>query len=299
MASRLTSSLAATLAIALALALGACSQPRFSRGADTGGEPRFKVGDPYKVRGIWYYPTEDYAYDKTGIASWYGRDFHGKKTANGEIYDMNEMTAAHKTLPMPSLVEVTNLDNGRRLRVRVNDRGPFAHGRIIDLSRGAARQLGFERSGTARVRVRILAAESRNMKARTQAARRGGGVVSSLPAVPRPRIQVQTLPPPTRGTAPPPAANPPASPGTGPVAPVPPRATRLFVQAGAFRTAENADRLAARLDALGPVLISPVEVGGVRYLRVRLGPLASVEEGDRLLARVIGAGFPNARLIVE
>ena len=112
-----------------------------------------------------------------------------------------------------------------------------------------------------------------------------------MPAVPPPRIQVQNLPPP--------AAKPPASPGTGPVAPVPPRTTRLFVQAGAFRKAEHADRLAARLGALGPVLIYPVEVGGVRYLRVRLGPLASVEEGDRLLARVIDAGFPHARLIVE
>ena len=118
--------------------------------------PHYKVGKAYKINGRWYQPAEDPTYNRTGIASWYGRDFHGRPTANGEIFDMNQMTAAHTTLPLPSLVEVKNLENGRRVTVRVNDRGPFANDRIIDLSRAAARELGFEQNGLARVRVRYL-----------------------------------------------------------------------------------------------------------------------------------------------
>ncbi|MBX7201265.1 MAG: septal ring lytic transglycosylase RlpA family protein, partial [Rhodospirillaceae bacterium] len=127
-------------------------------------EGYFKIGTPYQVDGKWYYPAEDYAYVQEGIASWYGQDFHGKKTANGEKYDMNAITAAHPTLPMPSVVRVTNLDNGRQLNVRVNDRGPFHSSRIIDLSRRAAQLLGFYEVGTAHVRVEIDATESLNLK---------------------------------------------------------------------------------------------------------------------------------------
>src|SRR5581483_2533329 len=110
--------------------------------------PVFKIGAPYEVNGVWYTPRADYSYDATGIASWYGGAFNGRLTANGEIYDLNRLTAAHTTLPMPSIVEVTNLRNGRTLRLRVNDRGPFARGRIIDVSRRAAQLLGFETAGT-------------------------------------------------------------------------------------------------------------------------------------------------------
>jgi len=129
----------------------------------------YKVGEPYQIGGIWYYPAEDYAYDETGIASWYGPDFHGKYTANGEVYDMNDLTAAHHTLPMPSLARVTNLDNGRSIVVRVNDRGPFAKGRILDMSRRGAQLLGFEQAGTAKVRVQILAQESKQLAAQMKA----------------------------------------------------------------------------------------------------------------------------------
>lgn len=112
-----------------------------------------KVGKPYKINGTWYHPARDPHYDETGSASWYGPDFHGKLTANGETYNMNALTAAHRTLPMPSFVKVTNLENGRNIVLRVNDRGPFAKGRIIDVSRRAAQLLGFERQGVTRVRV--------------------------------------------------------------------------------------------------------------------------------------------------
>ena len=125
-------------------------------------DPMYKIGDPYKINGKWYYPAVDYSYNEVGIASWYGPGFHGKKTANGEIFDQNKISAAHKTLPMPSIVRVTNLENGIILEnIRINDRGPFAGNRIIDLSKKAAEELGFVNNGVAKVRVEIMENESR------------------------------------------------------------------------------------------------------------------------------------------
>jgi rare lipoprotein A len=115
-----------------------------------------KVGKPYQINGEWYYPQMVDHYRETGVASWYGVPFHGRKTANGEVYDMHGMTAAHPTLPLPSMARVTNLENGRSITVRVNDRGPFAKRRIIDLSRRAAWELGFKDQGTAEVEVVYL-----------------------------------------------------------------------------------------------------------------------------------------------
>ncbi len=146
------------LAIALAgLMLAGCAAgPQYGgNGHYAVGRPHYTVA-PYEVNGVWYYPRVDYDYDRTGTASWYGPGFDGRPTADGEIYDMNGLSAAQKTLPLPSVVAVTNLNNGRELTLRVNDRGPFIDGRIIDLSRRAAQLLGFERAGTATVRVRIL-----------------------------------------------------------------------------------------------------------------------------------------------
>lgn len=114
-----------------------------------------KIGRPYQINGRWYRPHIDTSYDEVGIASWYGPGFHGKPTANGERFDENRISAAHTTLPLPSYVEVTNLSNGRQLYVRVNDRGPFADDRILDLSRRAAELLGMKKLGLARVRVRL------------------------------------------------------------------------------------------------------------------------------------------------
>jgi rare lipoprotein A len=116
----------------------------------------YKVGRPYKIAGNWYYPREDVNYDSIGIASWYGDDFHGRQTANGEVFDMDALSAAHPTLPMPTYARVTNLENGRSVVVRVNDRGPFAKGREIDLSRQAAKTLGMKHQGTAKVRVQYV-----------------------------------------------------------------------------------------------------------------------------------------------
>lgn len=132
--------------------------------AITGQGGSYKVGNPYKIKGKWYYPKEDYNYSEIGIASWYGKDFHAKKTANGEKYDMNSLSAAHRTLPLPSIVKVTNLQNGRSLVLRVNDRGPYAQNRIIDVSKRAASLLGFQTQGTTKVKVEILENESKALK---------------------------------------------------------------------------------------------------------------------------------------
>lgn len=133
-----------------------------------------KVGKPYKIKGKWYSPHHNPNYDKKGVASWYGPNFHGKKTANGERYNQNGYTAAHKTLPLPSIVRVTNLENGKAMNLRVNDRGPFHDNRIIDLSKAAAQKLGVIKHGVAKVRVEYLDAETRQYVA--SKGRRGADV---------------------------------------------------------------------------------------------------------------------------
>lgn len=120
------------------------------------GGGHYKIGEPYEVNGKWYYPEEDSNYDKTGIASWYGDYFHGRLTANGEYFDMNSLSAAHTTLPLPSYVKVTNLENMKSVTVRLNDRGPYVEDRIIDLSKKAAEELNMLKKGTAKVRVQYI-----------------------------------------------------------------------------------------------------------------------------------------------
>ena len=166
-AMRLTRTLALIALAAAGLSACATPQPRLAiqtleRRAPSGPpSPEAMKGlrgteKPYQVKGIWYYPKADPHYVETGVGSWYGEQFHNRRTANGELFDMDQPSAAHKTLPLPSLVEVTNLDNGRKMIVRVNDRGPFVDSRVIDLSRAAAEQLGYRDRGVARVRVRYL-----------------------------------------------------------------------------------------------------------------------------------------------
>lgn len=135
--------------------LGVSSSPRLAvSGPIPKGGGEYKVGSPYQVSGRWYYPRHEPGYSAVGVGSWYGPGFHGRKTANGEIYDMNALTAAHKTLPLPTYAYVTNLDNGRTILVRVNDRGPYVDDRLIDLSKAAADALGYGGKGLGRVRVR-------------------------------------------------------------------------------------------------------------------------------------------------
>ena len=157
------------------------------------GGGTYKLGSPYKIGGRWYVPREEPTYDQMGVASWYGEDFHGRKTANGEVYDMNALTAAHPTLPLPSYAYVTNLNNGRTVLVRINDRGPYANDRLIDLSRQTSRMLGYEGHGLARVRIRYAGRaplDGNDIYERRFLASQswyGGGAVASVPTYAPPR----------------------------------------------------------------------------------------------------------------
>jgi rare lipoprotein A len=134
---------------------GVSSSPRVASENVPKGGGSFKLGPPYKVAGRWYVPRDNPNYDEYGVASWYGADFHGRRTANGEVFDANSLTAAHPTLPLPCYAYVTNVDNGRTVLVRVNDRGPYVNDRLIDMSYAAAKALGYVGKGRARVRVRF------------------------------------------------------------------------------------------------------------------------------------------------
>ena len=159
---RLTSRAIRLAVLATLLTLAACAGKPAKPPATAGGKAatsagaKVKIGKPYQVLGVWYTPSDDRSYDVEGIASWYGPGFHGLDTANGERYEMDALTAAHKTLPMPSYVEVTNLTNGRVLVVRVNDRGPTQADRIGDLSYAAARKIRMLRSGVVNAKIEVV-----------------------------------------------------------------------------------------------------------------------------------------------
>lgn len=302
-------------------------------------EGTFKVGSSYKIKGRTYTPREQYDFVETGIASWYGPNFHGKKTANGEIFDQNELTAAHKTLQMPSLVRVTNLDNGRSLVVRVNDRGPYSRGRIIDLSKRAAELLDFKTQGTAKVRLEVMKQESMQI---AQAAKQGidtsgyevamnrdGRLPSSAASTLSGDVQVASARPqtgqasaqwspvtsdatPARQTA---SLQPvqqkkltnitPGHMRNGNFYPdpivteMPVMPTNIYVQAGSFTVQDNAVNLSRKLASIGPSNVYPALVNGRQFYRVRLGPVGSVEQADAMLDRLVASGNNAAIIVVE
>jgi rare lipoprotein A len=257
------------------------------------GRSSYKVGGTYVIAGQVYTPGEDLRYNESGMASWYGPGFHGRRTANGEAYDQHAMTAAHRTLPMPSVVRVTNLSNGNTVILRVNDRGPFAHNRIIDVSRAAAERLDMVKSGVASVRVEILPDESRRVK---EIAQNGGGVAEQMAAMrdasSAPRAAVAAAPPP------PPPQTVVARPAAAP-APVTPAAPGYFVQAGAFSSIDGAERVRANLARFGDSAISQTSFGPTNLYRVRLGPFASADAAQSTMGRVQQAGYRDARVVNE
>ena len=274
------------------------------------GAPRYKIGNPYQVAGIWYYPDRDLAYDETGIGSWYGDEFAGKLTANGEIFDPEKVTAAHKTLPMPSVVRVTNLDNGKSLVVRINDRGPFVAGRIIDLSRSAARLIGYKDNGLARVRVQVLAEQSLRLEQLAKAGKFpeliGDVQTQTMPetkAMTQPRVSLTTR-----------SSSKKAKPANvvqqsaiellanarvGEVIEVAPITTNIWVQIGAFHAKSNATKVLAKVSALGSGVVSSVDKAGQTLYRVRLGPISEVKVADKILDGVVNMGFTGARIVVD
>jgi rare lipoprotein A len=267
-------------ALLLALVLAACAgKPPPPKAAAPGAT--VKIGKPYQVFGVWYYPTDDRSYDQRGIASWYGPGFHALSTANGERYDQDDVTAAHKTLPMPSYVEVENLDNGRRLVVRINDRGPFVAGRIIDLSRKSAQLLGVDRVGTARVRVRrvfpngkekapVIAAAATQRSPPPPIMAPPQVVASATPTIADPVIRTVDLPPTT------------------------PSGGTHFIQVAALADPGRVAWLKGFMSAFGPVVTETTSAG---LTRIRLGPFSDAESAQAALAKVRVAGYSEARLL--
>ena len=303
--------------------LGACAQTqllvhtakRISK-QDKKPQGYYKIGSPYQIKGKWYYPAVDYSYNKTGIASWYGPGFDGKMTANGETYNQNALTAAHKTLPMPSIVQVTNLENGRSIKVTINDRGPYAFSRIIDMSRRGAQLLGFHRKGTARVQVEILADESRMIahSLRNSATlNKIGTPISKEINVAKPRVASGSLAPPSSLSSKRPILT--YKPlktdnrltsykAPGPAQAVniinrPVSATNIYVQAGAFTRFDLANKTAAKLSELKNISVTSYKIEGREFFRVRAGPINDINIADDILERVIRSGFNNARIVVD
>lgn len=299
--------------VALGVALAGCSSsgkkpdpfagkgsPKYTKsGPLPKGGGRRHVGKPYVVAGRKYYPTTRPRSVEVGVASWYGPKFHRRMTANGEWFDMHYLSAAHKTMPLPSYARVTNLENGRTVVVRVNDRGPFVGDRIIDLSRAAAARLGYLRKGKARVRVEYLGpaplGDDRRLLARLNrmknaprrtliAAVRGRG--GSEPA----RTMVARAQP----------AEPPrqAGPVVPRVAPASGGAGGYYVQVASYADPANAEAARQRFARLGPVDVRPVDITGMQFWRVRLGPFASREDAELLRERVAAAGVPDARIML-
>ncbi len=242
-------------------------------------EPRSASGNkPYSVYGTTYTPLSDTSgYRERGIASWYGKKFHGKRTSSGESYDMYAMTAAHKTLPLPSYLRVRNLQNDRSVIVRVNDRGPFLHNRLVDLSYAAAARLDILGTGTGVVEIEAVNPDEPS----TQVAEVKTYPLQAIPTA----VAAEEITDPPAPTASP----------------------KLYLQVGAFSQWDNAVSLRDRLEreALRPIFVQSSQVAGnngadaTRIYRVRVGPLSNVEEGDRLTERATQLGIPDARIVVE
>lgn len=231
-------------------------------------EPKSRGGNksPYRVLGKTYYVMDSaYGYRERGDASWYGKKFHGHTTSNGEVYNMYSMTAAHKSLPLPTYVKVTNLDNGRQVIVRVNDRGPFHPGRIIDLSYAAATKLDMLKNGTARVEVEAIDARAWQRQSIT-----------------------------TASTVRPPYSPPAPGLSTAAVA-----LSRQYLQVGAYSSMISAERVVSDVRALtgeSVVIQDYTQAGRVLY-RVQLGPLTDESRARELIGLLEQAGYVGTRLV--
>lgn len=205
-------------------------------------------------------------YNETGIASWYGQDFHGKLTANGESYDMYSLSAAHKTLPLPTLVRVTNLENGRSIVVRVNDRGPFVKNRLIDLSFAAAKELDYMNKGTARIRVQTL--DSKPIIDSSRQAKQQQPVET---------VTAKDLP--VQGNK---------------------AKAAIFIQLGAYSSEQNAIRLQqALLSDYPDVKLYTRKIAEKMLYRVRIGPFKAIPEIEKTVISLQKAGYDNAIVVIE
>ena len=251
-------------------------------------EPFSRYGNPasYEVFGREYRTLKDYrGYREKGIASWYGRKFHGLRTSSGEPYDMFAMTAAHKTLPLPCYARITNLQNGRSVIVKINDRGPFHDNRLIDLSYTAAWKLGIIGKGTGMVEVEAIDPNAPRPEQQTQLA-----ATEALPATPP--VSPADKPVPSMPHEPSPAKA---------VIQAQSEVSRLFLQVGAFGNVDNAHRLKSRLETelKTDVMVEQLKLADALIYRVQVGPIANQALCDDLTTRLNGLGLPDARLVVR
>lgn len=271
--------------------------------------PHYVVGPAWKGdSGIWFYPQESFTYNETGLATVIP-DEHAPLTTDGEVFEQDAMAAASQTLQLPAIATVTNLQNGRQVTVRVNDRGPASPARLIALTRRAAELLGIPEGGTAQVRVQVQEAESQKLAEQMHAP----DLTLAITAAPRGAVQESNLPPPgSASTAP--VHKAPATPatrtaqeGAGPAIPMrlpetvrqgTPMPGRLWIRADSFDSVMYADRQRAALGGL-PAMVRAVRVGGATRYQVMAGPFANVAQADGALDRALRAGVTDARIVVE
>lgn len=270
---------------------------------------QYVLGDAYRSEGIWYYPRKNYRTEQTGLASVYD-DRHAPLTADGERFDQKALAAAHRTLPLPAIARVTNLESGRQVVVRINDRGPSNPGRLIAVTRRTAALLDFPRDRVARVRLEVLGAETRaavdaaggesDARLAIATAPLGAVTATELPPLPGVRTAPQRLPAmlpkaPDRALAaiaPPPLRLPESVRETAP------QPGALWIELDEFGHFADARRQAARVKGLAPV-IERQQTGRQTSYLVRIGPVGSVAAADQALTDVIGAGITDARIVVE
>ena len=235
---------------------------------------KYKIGNPYQINGKWFYPEINYDYDQVGMASWYGPNFHGKKTANGERFDQNKVSAAHKTLPMPTIVKVINLENNKELIIRINDRGPFVDGRIIDLSKEAAKQLGVLEKGVAKVRVVVQELESRKlaMDLQNSSSSQFDAVSAKTEKVEKINLDDDNL------------------------SKEPKYKNKMIIQVGSFKNKENANTLIKKLQNFN-VFLQKSPVKEDFFYRVRIGPFNDFSIAKNTLKKLFRLGFKNSKII--
>lgn len=247
----------------------ACVVVAFAFGANAGAKNYYKLGNAYRVGGNWYTPVENFKYSESGKVSWYGDKFHGKPTASGESFNKNGFSAAHKTLPLPTIARVTNLDNGQSVIVRINDRGPFSNDRILDVSKAAAVKLGFEKAGVAKAKVVVLEKES---VAAQKAAKKG--IISSVFA---PKTIEKKVVEPIKTEVRPEKESKPLV-----------KTNKNTVQVGAFQIKENAEKLVRKLVSYGNAAVKKTkDLYHVHF------PTKTTEQAETLKETLKGKGYTD------
>ena len=275
---------------AMVVALSACTSngPLFHSWEDYETERAssavYKVEEPYEIKGIWYFPSEQAGYSEKGLASWYMPAGDSALTANGEVYDANLLTARHKTLPLPSLVKITNLENGKEIVARVNDRGPMVNNRLMDVSQEAARQLGMPSSGTVLVQVELLDEESKALRDKLVSE---GRVYQATKTAVKETLLEET---PVVAVTEEPLYN-----GVEETEAV--VLTGPKVRLGAFGDPNNAKRLKNKIGTDMPVQTSTVNRNGRTLTIVEAGPFSTKAEAQKALTTLKAKGYTDAFIV--